>query len=158
MNATHLHIILVHAPVAALLFGALSLKIGTFWNSRPAQFLGYATIFAGILAAFAAGATGEEAEEALEAVGGFSHELIHEHEEAAEGFMFGIWSLAAVALVGFALLLLNHAKAKLFAWIVLIYAVVVSTGGMWVGYLGGQISHPEAYDQAPAIHSELHEE
>ncbi len=55
MNPTHLHIILVHAPVAALLFGALSLKIGTFWNSRPAQLLGYATIFAGILAAFAAG-------------------------------------------------------------------------------------------------------
>ena len=96
MNATHLHIILVHAPVAALLFGALSLKIGTFWNSRPAQFLGYATIFAGILAAFAAGATGEEAEEALEAVGGFSHELIHEHEEAAEGFMFGIWLRSSV--------------------------------------------------------------
>ena len=158
MNPTHLHVILVHAPVAALLFGALSLKIGTLWSSRPSQILGYAVIFAGIASAFAAGATGEEAEEALEAVGGFSHELIHEHEEAAEGFMFGIWSLAAVAFVGFALLLLNHAKAKLFAWIVLIYAVVVSTGGMWVGYLGGQISHPEAYDQAPAIHSELHEE
>jgi uncharacterized membrane protein len=151
MNPTHLHIILVQVPVAALLFGAISLKIGTFWNSRPAQILGYATIFAGILAAFAAGATGEEAEEALEAVGGFSHELIHEHEEAAEGFMFGIWSLAAVALVGFALLLLNHAKAKLFAWIVLIYAVVVSTGGMWVGYLGGQISHPEAYEEAAPV-------
>jgi uncharacterized membrane protein len=158
MNPTHLHVILVHAPVAALLFGALSLKIGTFWNSRPSQLLGYATIFAGILTAFAAGATGEEAEEALEAVGGFSHELIHDHEEAAEGFMIGIWSLAAVALVGFALLLLNHAKAKLLAWIVLIYASVVSLGGMRVGYLGGQISHPEAYDQAPAVHSELHEE
>jgi uncharacterized membrane protein len=158
MNPTHLHVILVHAPVAALLFGALSLKIGTFWNSRPSQLLGYATIFAGILTAFAAGATGEEAEEALEAVGGFSHELIHDHEEAAEGFMIGIWSLAAVALVGFALLLLNHAKAKLLAWIVLIYASVVSLGGMRVGYLGGQISHPEAYDQSPAVHSELHEE
>ncbi len=72
--------------------------------------------------------------------------------------MIGIWSLAAVAFVGFALLLLNHAKAKLLAWIVLIYASVVSLGGMRVGYLGGQISHPEAYDQAPAIHSELHEE
>jgi uncharacterized membrane protein len=155
MNPTHLHIILVHAPVAALLFGALSLKIGTFWNSRPAQLLGYATIFAGILAAFAAGATGEEAEEALEAVGGFSHELIHDHEEAAEGFMIGIWSLAAVALVGFALLLLNHAKAKLLAWIVLIYASVVSLGGMRVGYLGGQISHPEAYEEAvPAMSHE----
>ena len=158
MNPTHLHVILVHAPVAALLFGALSLKIGTLWSSRPSQILGYAVIFAGIASAFAAGATGEEAEEALEAVGGFSHELIHDHEEAAEGFMIGIWSLAAVAFVGFALLLLNHAKAKLFAWIVLIYAVVVSTGGMRVGYLGGQISHPEAYDQAPAAHSELHEE
>jgi hypothetical protein len=41
---------------------------------------------------------------------------------------------------------------------VLIYASVVSLGGMRVGYLGGQISHPEAYDQAPAVHSELHEE
>ncbi|MFZ9733030.1 MAG: DUF2231 domain-containing protein, partial [Schleiferiaceae bacterium] len=148
---THLHIILVHVPVAALLFGALSLKIGTFWNSRPAQFLGYAVIFGGILAAFASGATGEEAEEALEALGGFSHELIHEHEEAAEGFMIGIWSLSALALVGFVLLLRNHAKAKLFAWIVLIYASVVSLGGMRVGYLGGQISHPEAYDQPAAV-------
>jgi uncharacterized membrane protein len=147
MNPTHLHIILVHVPVAALLFGALSLKIGTFWKSRPAQILGYATIFGGILAAFASGATGEEAEEALEALGGFSHDLIHAHEEAAEGFMFGIWSLAAVSLIGFVLLLQNHAKATLFAWIVLIYASIVSIGGMRVGYLGGQISHPEAYDQ-----------
>ncbi|MDP5015176.1 MAG: hypothetical protein NWQ40_04405 [Schleiferiaceae bacterium] len=147
MNPTHLHIILVHVPVAALLFGALSLKIGTFWKSRPAQILGYATIFGGILAAFASGATGEEAEEALEALGGFSHDLIHAHEEAAEGFMIGIWSLAAVALIGFVLLLRNHTKATLFAWIVLIYASIVSLGGMRVGYLGGQISHPEAYDQ-----------
>jgi uncharacterized membrane protein len=151
VNPTHLHIILVHVPVAALLFGALSLKIGTFWNSRPAQILGYATIFGGILAAIASGATGEEAEEALEALSGFSHELIHEHEEAAEGFMIGIWSLAAVALVGFILLLLNHAKAKLFAWIVLVYASLVSLGGMRVGYLGGQISHPEAYEEAAPI-------
>ncbi len=158
MNPTHLHIILVHAPVAALLFGALSLKIGTFWNSRPAQLLGYATIFAGIIAAFAAGAAGDGGGAAREAVGGFSHELMHAPEDAAEGFIFGIWTLTAVALVGFALLLLNHAKAKLFAWIVLIYAVVVSTGGMWVGYLGGQISHPEAYDQAPAAHPEQHED
>lgn len=157
MNATHLHIILVHAPVAALLFGALSLKIGTFWSSRPAQILGYATIFAGILAAFATGATGEEAEEILESVGGFSHNLIHAHEEAAEGFMIGIWSLAAVALLGFAALLRNHAKAKLLAWLVLIYATVVSTGGMYVGYLGGQISHPEAYDQVPTAASAEHE-
>jgi uncharacterized membrane protein len=151
MNPTHLHIILVHVPVAALLFGALSLKIGTFWNSRPSQILGYATIFGGILAAIASGATGEEAEEALEALGGFSHELIHEHEEAAETFMIGIWSLAAVALVGFILLLLNHAKAKLFAWIVLVYASLVSLGGMRVGYLGGQISHPEAYEEAAPV-------
>ena len=72
--------------------------------------------------------------------------------------MIGIWSLSALALAGFVLLLRNHAKAKLFAWIVLIYASVVSLGGMRVGYLGGQISHPEAYDQAPAAHTELHEE
>ncbi|MFM6998462.1 MAG: hypothetical protein ACKOX0_04450 [Bacteroidota bacterium] len=158
MNPTHLHIILVHVPVAALLFGALSLKIGTFWKSRPAQILGYATIFGGILAAFASGATGEEAEEALEALGGFSHELIHAHEEAAEGFMFGIWSLAAVALIGFVLLLRNHAKATLFAWIVLIYASIVSLGGIRVGYLGGQISHLEAYDQSEAVPAEGHDE
>ena len=151
MNATHLHIILVHVPVAALLFGALSLKIGTFWNSRPAQILGYATIFGGILAAIASGATGEEAEEALEALGGFSHELIHEHEEAAQGIMIGLWSLSAIPLVGFILLLLNHAKAKLFAWIVLVYASLVSLGGMRVGYLGGQISHPEAYEEAAPV-------
>lgn len=160
MNPTHLHIILVHVPVAALLFGALSLKIGTFWKSRPAQILGYITIFGGIIAAFAAGATGEEAEEALDALGGFSHDLIHAHEEAAEGFMFGIWSLSAVALFGFVLLLRNHAKATLFAWIVLIYASIVSLGGMRVGYLGGQISHPEAYDQPaslPASNSEDHD-
>jgi hypothetical protein len=119
--------------------------------------LGYATIFGGILAAFASGATGEEAEEALEALGGFSHDLIHAHEEAAEGFMFGIWSLAAVALIGFVLLLRNHSKATLFAWIVLIYASIVSLGGMRVGYLGGQISHPEAYEQpvsTPDVHDE----
>ena len=158
MNTTHLHIILVHVPVAALLFGALSLKIGTFWKSRPAQILGYATIFGGILAAFASGATGEEAEEALEALGGFSHQLIHEHEEAAEGFMIGIWSLSAVALIGLVLLLRNHAKATLFAWIVLIYASIVSLGGMRVGYLGGQISHPEAYDQPITAPTDLDED
>ncbi|MBM4179756.1 MAG: hypothetical protein FJ211_10580 [Ignavibacteria bacterium] len=158
MNPTHLHIILVHVPVAALLFGALSLKIGTFWKSRPAQILGYATIFGGILAAFASGATGEEAEEALEALGGFSHELIHAHEEAAEGFMFGIWSLAAVALIGFLLLLRNHAKATLFVWIVLICASIASLGGVRVGYLGGQISHLEAYDQTEAVPAATHAE
>jgi len=140
MNAGHLHLILNHAPIFGAFVGMIIFGFGMFRRNNTLEKTGLITFIVTGIATLPTYFTGEAAEEVAERFKDSSHDMIHEHEEAAEGFIFGIWTLTAVALVGFALLLLNHAKAKLFAWIVLIYAVVVSTGGMWVGYLGGQIS------------------
>ena len=153
MNAAHLHLVLNHAPLFGVLFGALGLAVALLRRSDDMARLSLGLLLIGGLLAVPAKLTGEEAEEIVEEIGGISHDVIHEHEEAGETATIAAGLLGLVALGGL-LGFRQRAVPRGFLAAVLLGSLAV---GGWVGYtnyLGGQIRHTEIRDGAAADQTE----
>lgn len=142
MNAAHLHLVLNHAPLFGVLFGASGLAVALARRSDDMARLSLGLLLLAGLIAVPVYLTGEEAEELVEEIGGISHDVIHEHEKAGQIAAIAAGLLGLVALGGL-LGFRRRAVARGFVPFALVGAL--GAGG-WVGYtanLGGQIRHPE---------------
>ncbi len=144
MNYPHLHLMINHAPV----IGAVVALLLLFWAlmTRRRDFIRLAlvvTMLAG-LSAYPAFFTGDEAHEQLEDVQGFDHDLIHEHEEAADWALWTMLGTAAIAALG---LWSSRKDRDVPRWagtatmVALLFSTSVIARTAW---LGGEIRHPEA--------------
>jgi hypothetical protein len=143
MNSVHLHLLSNHIPIFTSLFGALLGLWGYFSKNKGVSLFAMATLIAGGLAAMVASNTGGEAEELVENMAGFSHALIHTHEEAAEAatlFAIAIGGLASISLY---LLAFQKAKASLVSLATSIIAIALFAAMVNTASSGGQIAHPE---------------
>jgi uncharacterized membrane protein len=143
MNDAHLHLIVNHFPVVAPVLGLLVFIAGYATRSAVIKRVACALFIIGAVAALAAGATGERAEEATEHLPGFSHQLIHEHEEAAEIFIISSYILGFTAALG---LWVNYKKYRLTALvnlIIVVCAIVTIVLSARAGTTGGEIRHTE---------------
>ena len=86
--------------------------------------------------------TGEKAESIAENLK-ISHDIIHEHEEIAEGFMKVAYGLGLFAIISLIANIKNHPRAKLFAFLTLILAIAAAVLSKEVGTSGGEIRHTE---------------
>ena len=98
MNAAHLHLIVLHFPIAGA-FLALPLLALALWRRGEAGTTYAAAIVLVIAAAGALVAveTGEGAEEVVEPLAGFSEPDLHEHEERGE---LALWVSIAAGVLG----------------------------------------------------------
>jgi uncharacterized membrane protein len=148
MDAVHLHLALNHAPLFALLFGALGLAYAAARRSDDAARLSlYLLVLAGLLAA-PVYFTGEETEEAVEHLAGVSEAVIEPHEEAGQVAAIGAGLLGLVALGGLIAFRRRSAPRPLVLGVLGLALVAAA----WVGYtanLGGQIRHTEIRDGTP---------
>ncbi len=145
MNDAHLHLLLNHYPIIGTLFGVLFLAYGLFAKNKSLLQAGLVTLFVMALLTIPTQLTGEGAEEIIEELG-VDHDVIHEHEKAAElasWFMAGLGALALVTLLisrrtsGRAIVLRGLYIATLVLGIV-IFGLMARVGG-----LGGEIRHTE---------------
>jgi hypothetical protein len=150
MNPAHLHLALIHFPIASTIL-ALPLLCFALWRrgewgaTAAAAFL----LVTGAASALAAQNTGEGAEELVEGLPGVSAAAIQEHEERAEVATV-LAVIAGVAGLGAAGLAFKE-KASLarLALGVTLLADGAAAGAMaWTGNAGGQIRHPEISDGA----------
>lgn len=143
MNGAHLHLALVHFPIAGLFFAAAALGWALYRKSAEARTAALIlTLLAG-LSATPAYLLGEEAEEVVEDVEGVSESEIEEHEEAAVPALVAASLAGGIALAG---LLFFRAPKEHPAWLipvtlgcVLVAALIMAR----VANLGGHIRHPE---------------
>lgn len=144
MNYPHLHLMINHAPV----IGAVVALLLLFWAlmTRRRDFIRLAlvvTLLAG-LSTYPAFFTGDEAHEQLEDVEGFDHDLIHEHEDAADWALRTMLGTALIAALG---LWVSRKDREVPRWagvatlLALIFSSSVVARTAW---LGGEIRHPEA--------------
>ncbi|MFY7665552.1 hypothetical protein [Flavobacterium sp.] len=159
MNAAHWHLALNHLPLILPIAGILVLGIGFFTKSEVVKRTALFLFVVGALTTLAAMRSGEEAEEFVEELAGFSHDYIHEHEEAAERFALVAYALGAISLLG----LWASYKRKGFARAIFIAAFPVALAALWMGRetgtSGGEIRHTEIREtasQTPAT-TESHE-
>ena len=141
-NAAHLHLLVNHLPIFLPLFGLIILSIGIVFKSEIVKRVSLAVfVFAGLFA-FIASSTGEGAEEIVEELKR-SHDLIHEHEEAADTFALLSYVLAIFSIVAFWFNWKKHPFKDLSMYIALLISVIVIYFSYPTGQTGGEITHPE---------------
>lgn len=143
MNYPHLHLLVNHFPVvgALLALGFLVWALVTRQRALTRVAL-VMTLIAGA-SSWPATFTGEEAHEQLEDVQGFDHDMVHDHEEAAELAMYVMLGTAVLALVG---LWSSRGGRDVPKWagmvtlLALLASTVLVARAAWAG---GVIRHPE---------------
>lgn len=143
MNYPHLHLLVNHFPVIGTLLALGFLAWALVARQRAlTRFALVMTLVAG-LSSWPATFTGEEAHEQLEDVQGFDHDMVHDHEEAAELAMYVMLGMAALAVVG---LWLSRGGREVPRWagmvtlLALLASTVLVARAAWAG---GVIRHPE---------------
>ncbi|MBK9109399.1 MAG: hypothetical protein IPM92_13770 [Saprospiraceae bacterium] len=143
MNPVHLHLLLNHLPILAVIFGLLVLLSGIILKNPTIKYVGLAFFILAALLVVPANRTGEIAEDAVEKIPGISHQIIEAHEEATKPFFIGTLILGALALLTAWLERKNKGFAtKLYVPLCLI-ACVLSFLAVKAGNSGGQIRRPD---------------
>ncbi|MDQ7039973.1 MAG: hypothetical protein Q9M35_03440 [Rhodothermus sp.] len=139
MNAAHLHLLINHLPLFAVLLGLL---VGVYGAWRREETVVRVALMLFVLAALGAAATyftGEAAEELVETLGR-SEAALEAHEERGS---LAAYLTIALGVLSLGTLLRRGSVAP--AWRTALFVLAVVTLG-FVGYaanLGGRISHPE---------------
>lgn len=143
MNAAHIHLILIHFPIAGMLFATLVLLIAWWRKNVLLCQTGMVLILLSGLITIPTFITGERAEEIMEQVPGISERLIEIHEEAAEKTMWFVGAAALAALLS--LVVTIKYKSILSKTIPVVILISLFTIGFlaWTDRTGAEISHPE---------------
>ena len=156
MNETYLHLTLTHIPIVGS-FIALILLFAGFIQKNESITKASLLLLTGLaLVTIVVNHTGEEAEEFVEHMAGYSHDAIHEHEEAAE---WAFRLMLATGLGAAAALYLFRRKAektRLVVGLVLILNLVTCGFLAWTGKKGGEIRHTEVYQNPNETTPEAH--
>lgn len=156
-NGAHLHLLINHLPIFLPLFGLIILIVGIVFKSEIVKRVSLAMfIFSGIFA-FVAFSTGEGAEEIAEEMKR-SHDLIHEHEEAAETFALLSYVLALFSIVALWFNWKKHPFKDISMYVVLLISIIVIYFSYPTGQTGGEITHPEVSNKFNVPSGEYEEE
>jgi uncharacterized membrane protein len=143
MDATHIHLILNHVPMLAIVIAGALFGIALAYRNIQFQRVALGFLVVVALTAIPVYLTGEPAEETVERAPGVSEQTIDRHEKAAGAALAAMEALGGLALLGMLIFRKAAALPKVFAAGVLVLALAVSGLFGWTGYLGGQIHHPE---------------
>ena len=143
MNDAHLHLLFNHLPIVGSLIGILILAAGIFFKQAMIRKTAFAVLIFSALVTLPAFFTGEGAEEIVEELPGISHNLIHEHEEAAELALWLSEALGILAIIAFYLEHIHHKLSGMANLFALILSIGTFVSFAKTGNTGGEIHHPE---------------
>ncbi len=150
MNPPHLHLALIHLPIACSIL-AIPLLAFALWRRAEWGATAAATflVVVGGASAVAAEKTGERAEEHVENLVGFEEAPIEEHEERAKIAMLLAVVSGALGLGAAGLAWTGRTSLARGALGVTLVAELATAGAMaWTGNSGGLIRHPEIEEGA----------
>ena len=161
MNEAHIHMLVNHFPIIGLFFGLGVLLFGVVKKNLTLKSTAYVMLIICVIFGQLAMMTGDKAEHFVEDLPGFTHKIIHEHEEAAEAFMIPMYILGLVSIVGLYAQSKKLSFEKWISYLALVLGVVCIFLSKNAGTTGGEIRHTEIRaNQAttPAIESEEHDD
>lgn len=143
MNDAHLHLLFNHLPIVSSLIGLLILTAGIFLKQGLVRKTAFAVLIFSALVTLPSFFTGEGAEEIVEELPNISHNLIHEHEEAAELALWLSEVLGILALIAFYFEHIQHKLSRMANLLTLIFSIGTFVSFARTGNTGGEIHHPE---------------
>lgn len=143
MEADYLHLIVNHIPIFSVGFGLLILGWGLLKKNSSILQIALVFFLIGAVSSYVAMETGEAAEDIVEELNVASHDVIHNHEEAAEiAFWFTILT-GIISAVGFFALSYNIRWQNTLFGILAISALISLGSLLYTAYQGGKIFHPK---------------
>ena len=143
MNDAHLHLFINHFPIIGLFFGFLILLFGIIKNNSILKSTAYVIFIFCMIMGKVSMMTGDKAEHKVEKMAEFSHDYIHEHEEAAELFMKPLYILGITAAFGLFSLAKKRSYERFFSITIILIAAICLFLSKDVGVSGGEIRHIE---------------
>lgn len=143
MNDAHLHMLVNHFPIIGLFFGFFILLFGIIKNSSTLKATAYIIFIFCMIMGKISMMTGDKAEYAVEEMAGFSHDYIHEHEEAAELFMKPLYILGLVSILGLVGIVKKRNSEKMVSYCAVILVAICLFLSKNAGTTGGEIRHIE---------------
>lgn len=143
MNDIHYHLIINHFPIVANILGILIVAIGFFGRKATVLHTGLGIFIFSALTTLAAFQTGENAEDMAEQLPGVSHELIEEHEHAAERFRNFNLAVGVLSIVTLFLSVKKKPGLVVLTTATLVVALAAAFYASKTGTSGGEIRHPE---------------
>jgi hypothetical protein len=143
MNGPFLHLAINHIPVIGVPFAFVLLAAGLMRKSRDLTQAGFVVLILIGLGAYPVVKTGGMAARVVHDLPGVTHEMIHEHAEAADFGFWGAVGLGVLSLIGFWVTAKSQAIPKALVGVALVGALWLSTVMARVAHLGGLIRHPE---------------
>lgn len=154
MNEAHIHLLTNHFPIIGTLI-AIAILLYAFM-ARNKAVANTGLLLAGIMALMSIPVflSGEGAEHMVEGQPGISEYFLEEHEELGKTAFWVILGAGAVALLALVINTLRSAMSRTWTGIALLVLVGSFALTAYVGYLGGQINHPEIRDNTATVHTE----
>lgn len=146
MNDAHLHMVVNHFPIIGTILGLGILIGGLIFKNNSIKNTAYCLFIVAALFSFASMNTGEGAEEMAENLPDVTHQIIHEHEEAAEKLALVLYLLGAISIAGLYMNIKKNAKANIVSFLALTVAAVGVFLAQQTGTTGGEIRHTEIRD------------
>jgi uncharacterized membrane protein len=144
MDAVHIHLIVNHVPVIVTILSVLLISWAIYSGKAEYRKIAFFGLIIAALFALVAFQSGENAEDIVENLDWFDHDVLENHEHAAETAR---WFVILAGLTGIAgLSYFKDAGKKgfrLFLWVTLILSVISAGYLIYTGYLGGMIRHTE---------------
>ena len=150
MNDAHFHLVVNHFPIIGLFFGIGILLYGIIKKNSTVISIAYVLFIFCMIMGKVSMFSGEKAEDIVENLG-ISKDIIHEHEEVAEGFMKVMYVLGIASIVGLYLNAKKHSKSILMSYVVLTISIIGLVLSKSVGTTGGEIRHTEIRANATTV-------
>lgn len=148
MGDIQLHHLFNHLAPIGVLIGCIVLVMGFVLKKEHLRLTAAWIILIAGITVLPASKTGELAEEKSENITGVSHNVIHEHEEAAE-LALKLTLLAATIALGFIIATKKAPKWSNIAGVLLLVVCIASVVTLTIAsHEGGLIRHPELADQS----------
>lgn len=140
MTIVHVHLVLLHFPIALLIVGAV-LKLVAVSGDRPGMRVAARTcLILGGLAAVGTAFTGQAAEEIVEHALPAAEEVLEAHESV------GMWAAYLAAAVVLAELATIRVRRGALAWAAAVLALVTAGLTAYAGLTGGRIRHDQPFE------------
>ena len=149
MNATHVHLVLNHFPIAGIIFAIPLLGFGWARNREDFSRAGLLLVVLSGIVSVPVFLSGEPSEHIVEKLAGVSKAAIERHEDAAK---VAVWLVVAAAAASLGTLMAGlRGKNILRKTVPLTLLLCLGAAGMlaWTNNVGGRIRHPEIDTGAP---------
>lgn len=143
MNDAHLHILVNHFPIIGTIIGLGILITGLVLRNDILKNTAYILFIIAAIFGFLSMYTGEGAEALVEDMPTVGKEIIHEHEEIAEKFVFVMYATAVFSILSLIASIKKHKLAKIVSIITLVLAIVAAVLAKNVATSGGEVRHTE---------------